>query len=211
MRNMFKDNIYESHRIVKIYDNNLLKVEKSFSKDFIGPQIRTNYMALGSQGKTIRWKGMSGYIQHVKGNILTGLNTKFLGLSKGDVIFMLDSSRINDNQHQSSTNPRMAVYNYCRVDKVLSNNLLLTEHPCIKPNGFKGDFLVGKSFYKYDQGLYQVTDTSTGLKDTIYNFETPETFSIQKSQKRFYIGNYFFHKGLAIRDGMVIRLKAEKM
>ena len=51
----------------------------------------------------------------------------------------------------------------------------------------------------------------TGLDNSIYHFDTFETFSIQKSLNRFYIGNYFFHKGLAIRGNMVIRLKAEKM
>jgi hypothetical protein len=211
MRSMFKDNIYESRRIVKIYDNNLLMVEKTFSKDFIGPQIRTNYMTFASQNKTIRWKGVQGYIQHIKGNMITGLSTNFLNFSKGDIIYMLDSSRINDNHHQTTTNPRINVFNYCIVDKVLTSNLLLTEHPCSKPNGFKGDFLVGKPFYKYPKELYQPLEHNIRLKDTIYNFNSFETFSIQSSQKKFYIGKYFFHKGLAVRDNMVIRLRAETM
>jgi hypothetical protein len=210
MRSIFKDNIYESRRIINIYDNNLLQVEKLFTKDFIGPQIRNNYIAMNSDNKTIRWKGAKGYIQFAKGNIITGLNTNFLSVSKGDIIFMLDSSRINDNHHNTSTNPKMLAYPYCIVDKVLSNNLILTQHPCPKPNGFKGDFLVGKKFYKYDRELYKPIETIR-LEGGIYDFSTFENFSIQKSAQKFYAQNYFFHKGLQIKDNMVIRFKAEKM
>ena len=55
MKGKFKETAYKSRKIVKIIDNQLLKVDKSYPADFNGFVMRNYYFVFDSLKKKLSW------------------------------------------------------------------------------------------------------------------------------------------------------------
>jgi hypothetical protein len=87
--------------------------------------------------------------------------------------------------------------------------MILTASPCKKPFAHKGDFFIGKPFYKFDKTYYKTIKNNFIVLD----FYTPETLNLSKSLNSFNPNKFLFHPGFIVRNinNTVFRMKLEKI
>jgi hypothetical protein len=211
MKETFKESSYKSRRIIQIIDNQLLKVEKSFPKDFLGSVMRNYYFVFDSFSKKFKWSSGKGTVK-IKNRLVIGTNTKFREqFDKGDMIVLFNMNRILNDFHQTSTNTKLYEYEECIVDKVISNRLLLTKNKCPKVYLHKGDYFIGKPF-NHNKGVFTKKLSKNKIMSLI-DFYTFENLSLNYHNRHFIHGDSLFHQGLIIHrpNETVFRMKIEKI
>ena len=210
MKGKFKETAYKSRRIIKIIDNQLLQVEKSYPEDFNGFVMRNYYFVFDSFGKKLKWENGKGIIK-IKNRLVVGQNTKFREqFKKGDVIVSFNINRVLKDDYQTSTNRKLYEYQQCHVEKVISNNLLLTTNKCQKVYLGNGDYFIGKEFNS-NEGVFTKTESSKNIL-SIIDFYTFESLNINYNKRHLTNGEFLFHPGLVINkpSDTVFRMTLEK-
>jgi hypothetical protein len=207
--------MYNSRKIIQILDNQLLKLESEMAKESQGAVLRQFFFVLDSSYNKNQWVNGLGSLK-VKKNIILGTNSRFLQqLQPGDVIYLLNPSKVNEFFHSTSTNPKfyMPKENECVISKVLTDNMLLTLNPCKKPFGFRGDYFIPKRI-TYDVELPSIELIQQNEKFlSIIDIHMFESIQILKTNLLYYQGNYLFHPGLLVRrpQDTVFKFTIEKM
>ncbi len=233
---------FQTRRISAIYDNNLMRVHKKFDEVYTGLINKKNYFVLNSHYQQNKYKIGSGIIKFYK-NLIFGYKTEFKKeLEIGDLIIPIDYSSVNDSFNESIRNNIKKDFssNFCKVEKILSDSIILSDGNCEKKFNYKGDYLIKKIFYKYpssiifeNQGLYKLFDKN--VKNLIFNtndfkyeenfhkdsenyfapldIDVPEVLNFDKKFKYYYDNHFFFHYGFIVKNlgNCVFRFKIEKM
>lgn len=191
-----------------------MQVEKSYTMDYTGAILRSNYFVLSSMSHRYKWRNGYGSIK-ISDKMIIGDNSKFMQeVQRGDKILFINPNKVQETFNLASTNPILSSpsYSNCIVKKVLSNNILITNDACKRPYGHKGDYYISKSFYKNQKELYSNIPINKHLMSLI-DLHTIEILSITKLYKQFYPRNYLFHPGFIIRkkESTMFRMKLERM
>jgi len=211
MKGKFKETAYKSRRIVKIIDNQLLQVEKEYPADFNGFVMRNYYFVFDSFGKKFKWENGKGIIQ-IKNRLIVGQSTKFREqFKKGDIIVSFNINRVLKDDYKTSTNKKLYEYQECYVEKVISNNLLITTNKCPKVYLANGDYFIGKEFNS-NEGSF-TNDLPSKKVLPIIDFYTFESLNINYDNKHFTQGEFLFHPGLVINkpNDTLFRMTLEKI
>lgn len=231
MKLSFKGTSYKSRRILKIYDNQLLKVEKKFPKDFQGAVLRNNFFVfeyLNSLNEQIErerkfqklnennifsnliWKKGRGII-YVKGKLILGLNSNFkTELQRGNKIFMYNVNKVQEYFNVANSNPKVIFsdeeMSNCIVDKIISNFLIITVNPCKKPFGHKGDYFIARKSKILKEGIYSQTQNKIStLSPTPTLITSPIEFDTPETLNIMRSSNYFYDKQFLFHEGFLIR------
>lgn len=204
----YEDKMYKSARIVNIFDNQLLKVEKPFPKNFGGPVLRQNYFAMSSFNLTRRYTGSSGRI-NIKERLVFGYMTEFRKqIQTGDKLLFFNANSVKDYHHITSTNPLAYPESNCVVSKILTDNMLLLEEPCDMGIAKQKSFFIMKPF---DRFPFMITPVESKTLLSIIDVMTPEFIDISFKSHLFH-SKYLFHPGFAIHNNeTALSFKLEKI
>lgn len=216
-----------------------MRVHKKFDEEYSGLINKKNYFVVNSDFQQYKYKIGSGSLKF-SDNLITGENTQFIKeVDEGDIIIPINFSSINEFSDADSINLKKNVfYNFCKVEKIFSNSMILTEGKCQKIFKNKGDFLIKKQFNKYPSSISIKNKNEFDLflensfnQDPIWNnsnkdlvtstenyfapldIDIPEVINMNKKYRNFFDNHNLFHFGFLVKNlgNTVFRFKVEKM
>lgn len=217
-----------------------MRVNKKFSEEYSGLINKKNYFVVNSDFQQYKYKvGLGSLI--LADNLIMGDNTQFINeVDLGDEIIPIDYSTINELSESLPLNlKRNIFFNHCKVEKIFSNSMLLTEEKCNKIFKTKGDFLIKKKFNKYpayisienknefnkffERSLNDEYNLNIKNKDSLastnenyfapLDLDIPEVININRKYRNFFDHHNLFHFGFLVKNlgNTVFRFKVEKM
>lgn len=182
-----------------------MKVASPYSKDYQGVALRNNYYVVNSNNLNNFWISGKGIIKQ-NGNLIIGTNSNFKNdVSIGDILISINQNDITKYFHSTTTNPKFIFSSNCTVIEILSNNFLITNGQCSASFNNKGDYIISKSLYQFNQEdkLYK---SSLSLID----INTIESLSFDTKNKTFSnLKNFFYHTGFILQENQDVVLKFE--
>jgi len=217
-----------------------MRVNKKLEEEYTGLINKKNYFVVNSDFQQYKYKVGSGSLKIVE-NLIMGDNSEFIKeLDVGDIIIPIDFSTINEFSDAVSINLKKNIfYNYCNVEKIFSNSIILTEEKCHKTFKYKGDYLIKKKLNKYPSSIsiesrneFDMFLDKPSNEDSVLNnknrksialshenyfapldLDIPDVVNMNRKFRNFFDNHNFFHFGFLVKNlgNSVFRFKVEKM
>lgn len=127
------------------------------------------------------------------------------------MVVLFNMNKVAYDFYHTHTNPKLYEYEECIVDKIISDNLLLTKHKCSIVYNNKGDYFIGKPFDSDEEIFSGISNIEKNI--SIIDYDTFENLNLNYDNKNYIHGEYLFHPGLIINspNDTVIRMKLTKI